>query len=137
MNNKFKYHGHIVRIYPPETYGQYTSQIVVVKSANADPQYSKYYEVPFKFGQRNMDKVNQVQEGQYVEVDFEVKGSQAKDGAKHWGNIEAWNIQVVGATQTPPPPAQTQYHPNTPPPAQGQPAPFPPKDDDDGEEVLF
>ena len=71
----------VKRIYSPETFAfedgrTYTQQLIILDCGEYNRSTGEYYEndIPVYFGERNLDKLAGVTEGEKVEVHFGLKG---------------------------------------------------------------
>lgn len=120
MSNKAqKYQGEVIYLSSTEivpSTGQPKRTIVVSDKTDTYPQ-----ELPFEFyGEKNVPKLDGIQVGTEVEVTYEPKGRKMRDENKWWASYGGWGISMISGG------SRSQQ-------AQGQPAPFHPDNDEEGE----
>ena len=94
--------GVVTLISPVEMVGDNPKQVVVVESAE---QYNNTYAFDV-FGEKAVSNFEGIAEGSEVNVSFNIRCVEARDGGRYFTGLSPWKVEELGAQSVPPvPPA--------------------------------
>lgn len=89
--------GRVHKLFPTEQISdKFSKRVVVIETK--DGEYTQT--IPVEFTQKNIDKINNVSEGQEVTVAINLRGNEYK--GKFYSSIQGWKIDVHGGSPAQP-----------------------------------